>query len=329
MRAVCTGAAASYDPTPMSAPAAPSVSPKSPPVAGDAARTASLMALAELFGPGDRLGGHIVDLLIEERARRLVGRPRLWSLAKRVLYPMLRYRGAVALADRIRDLDGAAIFDHVDELLGIDLVLDGVEHIPASGKVLVVANHPTGLADGIAVWRALRSRRADVCFFANSDALRVAPGFIDVMIPVEWVVEKRTMAKTRVMMARAGEAFAAGGAVVMFPSGRLAHWTMRGLRDKPWFATVLTFARKYRTPILPLNIRARNSLVYYLFHALNAELRDITLFNETLNKAGHRFRLTFGPLIGPEALAGDETAALGRLKAYIEEDLVKGRAFGD
>lgn len=285
------------------------------------------MALAELFGPGDRDRGHIVDILIEERSRKLQARPRLWRALKSVLYPMLRYRKAVALADSIRTLAGGPIFDHVEALLGLDLHVRGLEGVPAQGPILVVANHPTGLADGLAVWSALKARRPDIAFFANSDALRVAPGFIDVIIPVEWVEAKRTVAKTKLMMRRAGEAFGAGQAVVMFPSGRLATWTRRGLRDRPWFPTVLTFARKYDVPVVPLNIRARNSLVYYLLNAVNAELRDITLFNETLNKAGRPFRLTFGAPIPPAALAGEAEAVLARLRHHIEEDLPAGRAF--
>ena len=55
-----------------------------------------------------------------------------------------------------------------------DLTVEGLEHIPATGPALIVSNHPTGIADGVAVHDAVRTRRQDAIFFANADALRVS-----------------------------------------------------------------------------------------------------------------------------------------------------------
>ena len=49
---------------------------------------------------------------------------------------------------------------------------------------VIVSNHPTGIADGIVVWRALAARRPDLFIFANADALRVLPRLADVLAPV-------------------------------------------------------------------------------------------------------------------------------------------------
>jgi len=106
--------------------------------------------------------------------------------------------------------------------------------------------------------------------------------------------------------------------VVIFPSGRLAQLTWKGLEDKPWESSAAMVARKYKAPIIPLNIKARNSTLYYVFSKLNAELRDITLFHELLNKKGKTFRLTFGNEIDPHTLPKNADEATSIIKETVE-----------
>jgi putative hemolysin len=196
--------------------------------------------------------------------------------------------------------------------------VNGAGNIPASGRSVVISNHPTGLADGTAVLDALKPVRNDLEVLANADACRVNPSFADVIIPVEWVADKRTPAKTRETLRRASAAFNAEKMLVIFPSGRLAHFVDGKLVDKDWFPTAVSLARKNRAPVTPLHIRARNSWLYYRLCDLHKELRDITLFHELLNKQGDVFELTFGPPIPPEKLAGEPQAATDRLREYVE-----------
>jgi putative hemolysin len=200
-------------------------------------------------------------------------------------------------------------------------VVRGREHLPANGRCVVISNHPTGLADGMAVYDALRPVREDVELFANADACRVNPRFADVIVPVEWVAEKRTPAKTRETLRRAATAFAAERCLVIFPSGRLAHRVNGRLVDKDWFPTAVTLARKNRAPVIPLRMTASNSELYYRLCKVSGELRDITLFHELLNKQGDRFELTFGPPIAPDALAGDPQEVTDRLRRHVEDAL--------
>jgi len=88
-------------------------------------------------------------------------------------------------------------------------------------------------------------------------------------------------------------------------------------------ATVVGLAKKQNAPILPLNLRARNSRLYYFFSRVNAELRDITLFHELLNKQRSRFALTFGPLIPPDDLKGPAGEVTEALKHYVAYGLAE------
>ena len=73
-------------------------------------------------------------------------------------------------------------------------------------------------------------------------------------------------------------------------------------------------ARKYDLPVIPLNIRARNSVLFYSFDAIHASLRDITLFHETLNKARQPYRITIGEPISPSALPAKSEDGIEMLK---------------
>ncbi|MFW6027817.1 MAG: acyltransferase, partial [bacterium] len=139
-------------------------------------------------------------------------------------------------------------------------------------------------------------------------------GLRDCLIPVEWVPEKRTMAKTRDMMKRAQHSFAADDAVVLFPSGRIARQSPSGLIEQSWLPAVVTFARKYGAPVVPLGLTASNSWVYYFFDRFSPELRDMTLFYEMLNKEGETFALRFGPPVPAETLSGNPAEEAERLR---------------
>lgn len=268
---------------------------------------------------------HVVDILIEERAERLRENPALWWLIRRFLYPVLRYGQAIEMADAIASLDGHGAMAELVRRIPVVLDVAGLEHVPREGRVMIVGNHPSGIVDGLALYQTLLPHRRDVCFFANRDAIRVAAGLLDVLIPIEWEPAKRTHTKTKEMLHCAAEAFKQEQAVVMFPSGGIAQYDAQGqLGDKPWLATTVTLIRKFDTPVLPVHITARNSWLYYLFHKVNAELRNMTLFYEMLNKAGCLFRLKFGPLLQPNALSGNADDATRRLQHYVEHRLPRG-----
>ncbi|ODT85483.1 1-acyl-sn-glycerol-3-phosphate acyltransferase [Phenylobacterium sp. SCN 70-31] len=264
---------------------------------------------------------HIVDVLIAERAPRLSGGP-AWPLLRPLLYAMLGYGRARRMADAIAPLPGRAALDHVSDLLALQVTASGLDRVPRTGRLVAICNHPTGIADGVAVFDALKAIRPDICFYANADAHRVSPAFGEVLIPVEWVEAKRTREKTRATLGMTREALEAERCLAIFPAGRLARRQADGtLADPEWMSSAVSIARKYEAPVLPIHVAGPWSTLFHLFNGVSTELRDITLFHELLNKRGRAFRLTVGPLIAPSALDGDPVEATARLKAYVERDL--------
>jgi putative hemolysin len=226
------------------------------------------------------------------------------------------------MADAVRPLSGAETLDYMSDLMDLRVSVMNPERIPASGRCVVVANHPTGIADGIAVFDAIRARRADAVFFANADALRVSPRLGEAVIPVEWVVAKRTREKTRATLQAAKEAFEADRCVVMFPAGRLARVAPDGsVTDPEWAATAASLARKYAAPIVPIHVAGPTSTLFHLFDRISPELRDITLFHELLNKRRKAFQLKVGKPIPSSRLDIDAVKATYGLKAFTERVL--------
>ncbi len=274
---------------------------------------------------GDQPQKHIVDELIEERAQKLM-KSRLWPLYKTMLYPLLLHKQAVAMADAISDLPAQGVFNYISDLLSLDIQVEGVENIPLDGRVLIASTHPTGIPDGVAMYDAIKAWRPDMTFFANRDALRASAGLEDMIIPVEWVEEKRTMLRSRETLASTIRAFNAEKCVVLFPSGRLAAMSDKKiLVEQEWLPSVAIFARKYKCPVVPVYIEMRNSWLYYWFWKLNTELRDITLFHELLNKKGKTYKLTFGKPIPPDALKGDPPAIADALREHAMTNMMDGK----
>lgn len=275
---------------------------------------------AQTLSPA-RSRDHIVDVLIAERAPKLAASS-VWPVLRPLLYSFLDYAKARRMADAIQPLPGRAALEHVSKLLSVHVTAAGLERIPRTGRLIVVCNHPTGIADGIAVYDALKALRPDIVFYANSDAHRVAPGLSEVLIPVEWVEAKRTRERTRETLLLTREALEAERCLVIFPSGRLARRQSDGsLRDPPWAPSAVSLARKYETPIAPLHVAGPWSGLFHFFNRFSTELRDVTLFHELLNKQGRAFTLTVGAPIAPQALEGEPAEAIARLKAFVETGL--------
>jgi len=263
---------------------------------------------------------HIVDVLIEERAPKLSSSP-YWPLLRPQLYAILNYDKAVRMADQIAPMGGREALETVSHLLSVKLEMTGAERIPRDGSFIMLANHPTGITDGVALYDAVKPLRPDVLFYANSDAERVCKRFGEALIPVEWVLAKRTRERTRVTLKMTDEAFEQGRPLAIFPAGRLARVRDGELTDPEWMPTAVSLARKYELPILPVHMSGPYSFWFHTFSKISPELRDITLFHELLNKQGKTYQLTFGPLIPHTQAAGDATSITRKIKHYVERVL--------
>ena len=148
-----------------------------------------------------------IDQLIEERAPWLRRRSLAVAAARRVLHRVLLYQRTIKIGEALEPMPAANVMQSLADMIALHVEVSGLEHLPRHGPALVVANHPTGIADGIVLYGALAKIRPDLFFFANADAIRVLPQLANLIAPVEWRPEKRSHKQNRETMDYARTAF--------------------------------------------------------------------------------------------------------------------------
>lgn len=258
-----------------------------------------------------------LDPLIHERAPWLFSGRWHHDLARQALMWLLRYPQTVALGAEFRDLPTDEIMRRMAQLIVRDLTVEGLEHIPTTGPALIVSNHPTGIADGVVLTALVSAVRDDLFIYANHDIMRILPQFASLIAPVEWRAEKRSHSKTRATMDYTRAALEQGRIGLIFPSGRLAKRRGLVLHERPWMASAAMIAKKFDVPVIPLHVRARNSALFYMLDAIHPTVRDVTLFNELLNKASQPFRVTIGASIPASSLPARSEEGIARLREAV------------
>ena len=271
----------------------------------------------------------VIDELIAERAPWYFETGVPQSVMRLCLNGLLDYKNTVELANTLVNNSAEQIFTDIGCQLSKNVQVSGIQNIPSHGPALIVCNHPTGIADGLILHNVLLARRDDVYFFANRDITRVFPQMESMIAPVEWRPEKRRHTDMRHLMQYVRDAKAEGKLGIIFPSGRLAKRVGLNLVERPWMASAAMIARKFKLPVVPVHISARNSLLFYLFDLIHPTLRDITLFHETLNKDKFPFDIHIGKAVGWSELDPKSDIAIEQLKKRTLELGRSTNGFGD
>jgi putative hemolysin len=173
-----------------------------------------------------------------------------------------------------------------------------LQRIPAEGRVIVVANHPIGSLDGLALLKLVHQVRPDVRIVANQMLLAVAP-LRPLMLAVDNVTRKGT---ARGQYHQILDALNADQAVIIFPAGEVSRILPHGVRDGAWKTGSLRLSEKVGAPILPVHVGARNSALFYGLSALYKPLGTLMLPKEMFNKHHKEITFTVGEPIPPAAL---------------------------
>lgn len=193
-------------------------------------------------------------------------------------------------------------------------------NLPATGPLLVAANHPHGVLDGIVLASLLTRIRPDVRLIANELLARI-PEVRPCLLAVD-VFGRTSTAQNAVTMKRAVQWLKNGGAVVMFPAGEVSHRLRRSGEpaDPAWSTAIARLAARANAPVVPAFIAGGNSALFYAAGRVHARLRTALLVRELLGQRGRRVRLHVGRAIAPARLASfaDARAATDyiRLRVY-------------
>ncbi|MEO0783420.1 MAG: lysophospholipid acyltransferase family protein [Pseudomonadota bacterium] len=196
-------------------------------------------------------------------------------------------------------------FDAAMLKLKFQMVLNGVslDSVPRRGGLLLVANHPFGIADGLALGWLATQLRESVFILTHSLLCRV-PEFRPFLLPVDFgetSEARRNSATTRRM---AADLLKSGGAVVIFPGGSVATSNQpfrRPAAELPWHPFVTRLALTENTTVLPVHVHGQNSSLFQVASHVSYPLRVALLFRETRRRMGGDMRMTLGaPMMANE-----------------------------
>jgi putative hemolysin len=197
----------------------------------------------------------------------------------RVVSPPSHGRGVRAPAFEQRVLDALEI--------RVDIQTPALEALPASGPLIVAANHPHGILDGLALLSACRRVRPDVRLLTNHLLARIPElaeccFFVDPFDgPLAGARSLRGLRAAHVWLRR-------GGALIMFPAGEVAHGPIVDgcHRDSTWKPAMERLASASGARVVRAHIQGRNSRLFYAAGRIHPRLRTALLAREFLKKRG-------------------------------------------
>ena len=187
-------------------------------------------------------------------------------------------------------LDGMGITLDVDE--------DFDQQIPKEGPLVIVANHPFGGIDGVALMARLLKARPDTKLLVNL-VLGIFPDLRQACFPLDILSntpEARSLNMASLRMASSH--LHNGGAVMFFPSGTVSHWQFRkGITDPEWQTTPARFAMRHNAPMLPIYFHGNNSLFFNAAGLMHPMMRTLLLCHEMATKRGKSIKITVGRVV--------------------------------
>ncbi|HTP85670.1 MAG TPA: lysophospholipid acyltransferase family protein [Bryobacteraceae bacterium] len=191
-------------------------------------------------------------------------------------------------------------------LLGvtIDVSAEDLARIPAKGPVVVVANHPFGMVEGLVIAAAMERVRPDVRIMANH-LLAAMPEARERMIMVDPFDRPGSARRNLASMRAAMEWLRGGGMLVLFPAGEVSHFdfSRRGITDPEWNDAAVRLAGRVNAPIVPVRFTGNNSALFHMLGFVHPTLRTAMLPHELWNKRGRPVSMRIGQPVDPEILA--------------------------
>ena len=191
--------------------------------------------------------------------------------------------------------------------------------VPAHGPLVIAANHPHGLLDGLALAAVLGRVRTDIRILTNHLLSRI-PELANLCFFVDPFGGPRARARSQAGLRAAHLWLRNGGALIAFPAGEVAHRPLADdtCTDSPWFPTTARLALAARATVVPAFIAGANSRMFYAAGRIHASLRTALLPRELLRKRHGTVAIRLGP---PLAAAHD----VSRVSADAGELTLKTR----
>lgn len=222
----------------------------------------------------------------------------------RIISLMELFTGKISILRMIRQFErrgapaGQAFWRAALDTMGIDLTTpqEQLARIPAQGPVVVVANHPHGMVDGMIFADLIGRVRADYRILTRSLLTSIDEVAGSFMIPVPFPHDPDAQRKGVEMRAKAMAHLKDGGVVALFPSGVVASsetWWGPAV-EAEWNVFTAKMIRRSGAAVVPMKFPGQNSRAYQIANQISPMLRQGLLLHEIV----HACNKPQGPIVG-------------------------------
>ena len=244
---------------------------------------------------------------IPELYSALPGKIRDWLV--RFLERFLRIRDINDVMHKFRHFQNIDFIEAFFADIGFTVMVKKRElkNIPAQGPFVGIANHPLGGLDGLALLKVIHEVRDDVKIIVN-DILMNVDNLKGVFVPYNRKKDHIPVSTVR----EVSETLKNNGCVLFFPAGGVSRIRPDGLKDPKWMAGAFFFAKRFRCPIVPMFIHAKNSFFYYIFTLIHRRLAALMLPREIFKKKSTSISITIGQIIPADLFKNIPESTLAR-----------------
>ena len=221
---------------------------------------------------------------------RLTGRPRIEKLYTEMKQMELTPQSIWQIA-----LDKLEVYPHFDQAQ--------LEKIPQEGPLVIVANHPFGVIDGLLLGLIASKIRPEFGILVNEVLCREEM-FEPYFLPIDFRETKEALQTIINTRKETLERLAQGQAIAIFPSGGVAtaKKPFGQAEDLEWKRFVLKLVQRSKATVVPLFFHGQNSRLFQLASQINQNLRLSLLLHEVRNKMGRHIGISIGDPIAYETI---------------------------
>jgi len=214
--------------------------------------------------------------------------------------------GKITLLKIVRDFDRTGrkfegnFWEKVLELLDISIKTPDVaiEKIPATGPLVVVANHPWGFVDGLVLANLVAHVRPDFKILTRS-FFATLPEIDGAMVPVAFPHDENAVIHNIAMRKQVMEYLSNGGAVILFPAGRCA--TAKRLFGKAieheWNPFTAKIIMRSKARVVCVYFTGQNGALFQFVQHFSATVRQALMMHEIWRKIGKPVEPQIAPVM--------------------------------
>lgn len=199
---------------------------------------------------------------------------------------------------------GRTFFTQALNFMGIDLIVPEheIENIPKTGGLIVVANHPHGMVDGMVMAELVGRKREDFLILTRS-LISGVKEISQFMLPVPFPHEENAFKDSIKMRQTAMAHLKNGGVIILFPAGQVASSdSLFGPAiEGEWNPFTAKMIQRSGATVLPIYFPGQNSRLYLMADRVSATLRQGLLLHEVV----HSLNKPQKPVVGKTLTGAD------------------------